>query len=58
MVNEIRFDGRKAFSCDECGLAYADKQTAEMCENYCRAHKACDPVIAARAIRGNPRGSN
>ncbi len=50
MVNERRLGGRNVFSCDGCGLAYADKQTADMCENYCKAHNACDPGIAAHAV--------
>ncbi len=58
MVTEIRLGRRKIFSCGECGLPFADSRTAKMCENYCKAHKACDPGIAARAIRGKLRGSN
>ncbi|MFN7990942.1 MAG: hypothetical protein U0R44_02165 [Candidatus Micrarchaeia archaeon] len=41
---------KAAYICGECGLGFADARTALSCEGYCRAHRACSPEIARKAI--------
>ncbi len=36
MVKEVDKDGQKLYQCEECGLKYAQKETAEKCEAWCR----------------------
>ena len=38
------------FVCEECGLGYADRGTAEACEAYCRSHQSCSIEITAKAV--------
>ncbi|MBU1197454.1 hypothetical protein KJ765_02975 [Candidatus Micrarchaeota archaeon] len=38
------------YACEECGLKYADQQTAEQCELWCAEHKSCNLEIIRHAI--------
>lgn len=38
------------FVCKECGIAYAEKEWAEKCEEWCRIHKSCNLEIIQHAI--------
>lgn len=38
------------FECEECGFGYADRRTAEACEEYCMEHKMCSLEITAKAV--------
>lgn len=40
--------------CEECGLGYADRVTAEACEAYCRTHQSCSLEITAKAVHPRP----
>ena len=51
MVSEKKVGNRIVFLCDICGLGYADKKTAQECEDYCRAHHdSCSAEISAKAV--------
>ncbi len=51
MVSEKKVGDKTVFLCDICGLGYADKQTAQDCEDYCRAHHgSCSAEISAKAV--------
>lgn len=50
MVEKIVIDQREIYVCEECGLGYADKETAEECEKYCSTHHACSIEITRKAI--------
>ncbi len=52
MVLLVQVRGERLYACEECGLIYESRATAEACEAYCRAHKACNPQIAAKAVGG------
>ena len=48
MVSEKKVGDKTVFLCDICGLGYADRQTAQECEDYCRAHQgSCSAEISA-----------
>lgn len=38
------------FRCEECGMRYRDRSTAEKCEDYCQTHDACSTDIAAESV--------
>ncbi|MBI5226248.1 hypothetical protein HY994_03335 [Candidatus Micrarchaeota archaeon] len=38
------------FTCNECGLTYANKEWAEKCETWCREHHTCNLDIIRHAI--------
>lgn len=40
----------QTFTCPECGLRYADEETARRCEAWCRKHKSCNLEIIKHAI--------
>ena len=51
MVSEKKVGNRIVFLCDICGLGYADRKTAQECEDYCRAHHdSCSAEISAKAV--------
>ena len=51
MVSEKRIGDKTVFLCDICGLGYADKKTAQECEDYCRTHNgSCSAEISAKAV--------
>ncbi len=50
MVKEIRIDKKAVFLCEECGLGYAGKETAQRCEKWCNETKSCSLEITRKAI--------
>ena len=51
MVSEKKVGDTTVFLCDICGLGYADKETAQECEDYCRAHHgSCSAEISSKAV--------
>jgi hypothetical protein len=51
MVSEKQVNDKTVFLCDICGLGYADKKTAQDCEDYCKAHPgSCSAEIADKAV--------
>jgi hypothetical protein len=51
MVSEKKLGDKKVFLCDICGLGYADRGTAQDCEDYCRTHDgSCSAEISAKAV--------
>jgi len=51
LVTEKKVENRTVFLCDICGLGYADRKTAQECEDYCRAHHgSCSAQISQKAI--------
>ena len=51
LVTQKRVGNRTVFLCDICGLGYADRKTAQECEDYCRAHAgSCSAEISKKAV--------
>ena len=51
MVSEETIGDKTIFLCDICGLGYSEKETAQECEDYCRAHPgACSVEISQKAV--------
>ena len=38
------------YTCPECGLHYENKEQAERCEIWCKAHHSCNLEITNHAI--------
>ena len=36
--------------CEECGLGYANEETARECEEFCTTHNACSLQITRAAV--------
>lgn len=53
MVKEKTVDGKTYFKCSICGFFYKEKQLAQECEDFCRAHKGCNLEITKHAIKIN-----
>lgn len=51
MVKEIQKADQTLFQCEECGLFYADKETAEKCEKWCRENQSCNLDIIKHAVK-------
>lgn len=43
-----------SYQCEECGLHYASRETAERCEAWCREHKSCNLEIIREALENAP----
>jgi hypothetical protein len=51
MVKKKTVEGRTVYLCEICGLGYADKKTAQDCEDWCRTHPGnCSLEISKKAI--------
>jgi hypothetical protein len=51
LVTEKKIGNKTVFLCDICGLGYADRATAQECEDYCRAHRgSCSAAISKKAV--------
>ena len=50
MVKTIQQTGKELYQCEECGLKYAKKETAEKCQSWCKEHKSCNLEIIKDAI--------
>lgn len=51
MAKQTDFRGKQVYECDECGFKYADLETAEQCEKFCRTHNSCSMEITRKALR-------
>jgi hypothetical protein len=51
MVKEVEKNGKKYYQCEICEFYYADRETAEKCERFCREHNACSTEITKRAVK-------
>lgn len=52
MVKEIKGEAR-LYQCEECGLKYAEKETAEKCQAWCAEHKSCNLDIIKSAVNSH-----
>ena len=51
MVTEKKIGNKKVFLCDICGLGYSEKNIAQDCEDYCKAHAgSCSVEITKKAV--------
>jgi hypothetical protein len=51
MVKAVRVEGVGVVRvCEVCGLGYAQREDAELCEQHCRSHPSCNLAIARRAV--------
>lgn len=57
MVKTINDAAGALYQCEECGFHYADKESADKCEVWCRKHGTCNVEITKAAIE-NQRGQN
>lgn len=50
MVKEQKRNNQPAYTCEICGLSYADKKIAEQCQAWCSAHSSCNLDIIKHAL--------
>jgi hypothetical protein len=50
MVKEKKIDAKILFLCNECGLGYEDRETAQKCEEWCRKTGTCKVEITKKAV--------
>ena len=50
MVKEIQTKEATLFQCEECGMKYRDKETAEKCQAWCAEHNSCNLEIIKDAV--------
>ena len=53
MVKEKDQNNHILYQCEECGLWYRDKKTAEQCQAWCREHHTCNIKIIKQAVENN-----
>ena len=52
MVEKIvEESGATVYYCEVCGYGYADRKTAQECQEYCTSHSSCSLEITAKGIR-------
>jgi len=44
--------GKNLYQCEECGLFYADEETAKKCQAWCTEHRSCNLEIIKHAVEG------
>ena len=50
MVREIKREDKGLFICEECGLAYEQKEWAEKCQQWCRENQSCNLEIIQHSV--------
>lgn len=50
MVKKIKAGKIKAYQCQDCKLAYLNKNKAEECEKWCLKHHSCNLSITKYSI--------
>lgn len=50
MVKQVQKSNQILFQCEECGLYYADRETAEQCQAWCAKYKSCNLEIIKHAV--------
>ena len=50
MVREEVLKGLQVFACEECGLLYEHRETAERCQSWCTAHPSCSLEISRQSV--------
>jgi len=50
MVREKRVKGQIVYVCEICGLGYADRETANECEEWCRKTGTCSIKVTQKAV--------
>lgn len=50
MVKIIQQNNQDVYQCEECGLKYGNKETAEKCQAWCKEHKSCNLEIIKNAM--------
>jgi len=51
MVTEKKVVGQTIFICEICGLGYADRETAQKCEDWCGKNpETCNLQISQKAV--------
>ncbi len=49
MVKEIVKGDKTLYTCQECGMAYKEKEWAQKCQAWCHEHHACNLEIMEHA---------
>lgn len=55
MVKEKIIQKSKSYMCEECGMAYRNKEKAGECEEWCKKHKSCNLKIIKYAMPLNKK---
>jgi len=50
LVREKKINNQKVYVCEICGLGYADRETANECEEWCRKTGTCSLKITRKAV--------
>jgi predicted ATP-dependent serine protease len=50
VVKEVKKKGPTLYLCEECGIAYREKEWADKCETYCREYHGCNLEIIEHAM--------
>jgi hypothetical protein len=50
MVKEKQTEEVQLYQCEECGLHYESRDTAENCEAWCRAYDSCNLEITSSSV--------
>lgn len=45
MVRSVKKSGSAVHLCELCMFVYKDRETAQECEKFCKAHKGCSMEI-------------
>lgn len=47
---------QQSYQCLECGLHYADEETANACAAFCKEHSACNIDITKHSLEATTAG--
>jgi len=50
LVKKKKINNQTLFLCENCGLGYPNKKTAEQCEQWCRKTGTCSIEITKKAV--------
>ncbi len=51
MVKQEKYEGKQIHTCEVCGFGYKEKEYAQQCEDFCKAHSGCSLEITKHAVK-------
>ncbi|MBI5228402.1 hypothetical protein HY988_07460 [Candidatus Micrarchaeota archaeon] len=51
MVSKEKYEGKDIHLCVVCGFGYKEKEYAQKCEDFCKAHNSCSMEITVHAVK-------
>lgn len=49
-MKKTKIKNKVCYSCEVCGFAYGDEESAKECEQWCNTYHNCNMALAKKAV--------